>query len=172
MQELSHVLPEELESAALECADMGGFGVFPSPFRRAFVDALQAEHDAGADLGELTAALAELRPKEMLPLAGPVYGFLTSPSGLGIDEADLPVDAMDYLSLLVFLRGEMDEGRLPYGDFAEMARAAGEGRTLSQGLSRADRERLVHERIEPVLRRLWPRDDDRVAAEAVRLLAE
>jgi hypothetical protein len=165
-------LSRELENAALECADMGGFGVLPSPYRRAFVDALQSDLDAGADLIGLTASLAKLRPEEMLSLAEPLRGFLTSPEGLGISDSDLPIDAMDYLSLLVFLRGEMDEGHLPYRDFCEMAHAAGEGRTLAEGLARSDRERLVRQRIEPVLRRLWPRNDARVAAEVARLLEE
>ena len=170
MQESCHALMEELERAALECADMGGFGVLPSPYRRAFVDALQAVLDAGANLAEVSLRLAELRPEDFLVLGEPVRGFLTSTDVLGISEEDLPVDAMEYLSLVVFLRGEMDEGNLPYRDFAEMARAAGEGRTLAQGLCSEDRERLVHARIEPLLRRLWPRDSERVETEVERLL--
>lgn len=163
-------LSNDLVEAALECADMGGLGRMPSPYRRAFVDSLQAELDARADLAEVTRGLAELRPEEFLVLAEPVRGLLTSTDGLGIDEADLPEDAMGYLSLLVFLRGEMGEGNLPYRDFAEMGRAAGEGLTLARGLVPADRERLIRERIEPALRRLWPRDPQRVAAEVTRLL--
>jgi hypothetical protein len=161
---------EELERAALECADMGGFGVLPSPYRRAFVDALQAVLDAGANLAAVSLRLAELRPEDFLVLGEPVRGFLTSTDVLGISEEDLPVDAMEYLSLVVFLRGEMDEGNLPYRDFAELTRAAEHGRTLAQGLCDEDRERLVRMRIEPLLRRLWPRDPEHVEAEVERLL--
>ena len=170
MQESCHALMEELERAALECADMGGFGVLPSPYRRAFVDALQAALDIGAGLAEVTERLYGLRPEAFLVLEEPVRGFLVSSDGLGIDESDLPADAMEYLSLVVFLRGEMDEGNLPYRDFAELTRAAEQGRALAQGLCDEDRERLVRMRIEPLLRRLWPRDPKRVEAEVERLL--
>lgn len=163
-------LLEALDSAASGCADMGGLGRLPSPYRRLFVDALQEALDAGADLAAVSLRLAELRPEDFLVLAEPVRGLLISTDGLGIDESDLPADAMEYLSLVVFLRSEMDEGNLPYRDFAEMTRAAGEGRTLAQGLCSEDRERLVRTRIEPLLRRLWPRDPERVEAEVARLL--
>ena len=73
---------------------------------------------------------------------------------------------------VAFLTQEMAEGGPPYHNFGEMNRAAVEGRTLAQGLTRADRERLVRMRIEPELRRLWPRDDRRVSAEVERLLQE
>ena len=165
------MVPEELLSAALDCADMGGLGMLPSPYRRAFVDELQKAIDGGAELSELTACLAEHRPDEFLVLEEPVHTLLVSPAGLGITEEDLPRDAMEYLSLLVFLRGEMDEGNLPYHNFGEMNRSAADGRTLAQGLVEADRERLVRMRVEPELRRLWPRDPERVRAEVERLLA-
>lgn len=170
MKQDMDALLKGLDAVAIDCADMGGLGRLPSPLRRPFVDALQAALEAGAELAEITVRLYELRPEAFLVLADPVRGFLVSQDGLGIDESDLPVDAMDYLSLLVFLRGEMDEGRLPYRDFAEMTRAAGEGRTLAQGLCRSDRERLVRMRIEPALRRLFPCDPDCVEAEVARLL--
>lgn len=163
-------LSDALVEAALTCADMGGLGGLPSPLRRPFVDALQDELDAGADLATITLRLSELRPEDFLVLAEPLRGFLVSTDGLGIDEADLPTDAMEFLSLVVFLRGEMDEGNLPYRDFSEMGRAAGEGRSLADGLSSADRERLVRTHIEPLLRCLWPRDPERVAGEVKRLL--
>jgi len=166
------MVPDELLQAALDCADMGGLGMMPSPYRRAFVDELQKAIDDGAELSELATRLSEHRPDEFLVLAEPVRTLLTSPVGLGIPEGDLPRDAMEYLSLAVFLRGEMDEGNLPYRNFGEMNRAAAEGRTLAQGLAEADRERLVRMRVEPELRRLWPRDPERVRAEVERLLAE
>ncbi len=165
------MVPDELLQAALDCADMGGLGMLPSPYRRAFVDELQKAIDGGSELSELTARLSEQRPDAFLVLGEPVHTLMVSPAGLGISEEDLPRDAMEYLSLLVFLRGEMDEGNLPYRTFGEMNRAAAEGRTLAQGLAEADRERLVRLRIEPELRRLWPRDPERVRAEVERLLA-
>ena len=82
---------------------------------------------AGADLAEITLRLAGQRPEAFLVLADPVQEFLVSPDGLGIDAADLLTDALEYLSLLVFLRGEADIGNLPYRDFAEKTRAAHEG---------------------------------------------
>lgn len=170
MRQDMDALLETLDSAATDCADMGGLGGMPSPVRRPFVDALQAALDAGADLAEVTERLYGLRPKAFLVLEEPVRGFLVSSDGLGIDESDLPADAMEYLSLVVFLRGEMDEGNLPYRDFAELTRAAEQGRALAQGLCDEDRERLVRMRIEPLLRRLWPRDPKRVEAEVERLL--
>ena len=166
------MLPDKLLLAATDCADMGGLGILPSPYRRAFVDELQQAIDDGAELSELTVCLSEHRPDEFLVLEEPVHTLMVSSAGLGISEEDLPRDAMEYLSLLVFIRGEMDEGNLPYRNFGEMNRAAAEGRTLAQGLAEADRERLVRMRVEPELRRLWPRDPERVRAEVERLLAE
>jgi hypothetical protein len=77
---------------------------------------------------------------------------------------------MEYLSLMAFLNQEMGEDHLPYRSFGEMDRAAAEGRTLAEGLSTADRERLVRGRIASDLLRLWPRHEARVAAEVARLL--
>ena len=165
-----YVLGAELTEAACELADLGGLGQLPHPARRAFVDALQAALDAGERLATLSAALAAERPRDLLSLDEPVRAFLTSPEGLGIEDADLPADAMEYLALVVFLRGEMAEGKLPYRTFDELSRAAQEGRTLAEGLAQEDRERLVRTKIAPELRRLWPRDEQRVAAEVARLL--
>lgn len=165
-------LLEALGEAACEVADYHALGMMPHPSRRAFVDALQAALDAGLPLASLTERLSALRPDSFLVLSGPTLWLLTSAEGLGIAEDDLPEDAMEYLSLVVFLTQEMGEGRLPYHNFGEMSRAAAEGRTLAQGLAHADRERLVRTRIEPELRHLWPRDDERVCAEVKRLLRE
>lgn len=159
-----------LESAAEDIADQGGLGPMPHPARRAFVDALQRVLDAGLSLPEVTMRLSSVRPRDFLVLDEPVRTLLTSQDGLGIAEADIPQDAMDYLSLLLFLRREMEEGNLPYHMFDEMNRAAQEGLPLSQGLARKDRERLVRRVIEPELRRIWPRNPERVAEEVARLL--
>ena len=165
-------LLELLDEAACEVADYRALGMMPHPSRRAFVDALQAALDTGLPLAGLTERLSDLRPDSFLVLSGPTRSMLTSMEGLGIAEEDRAEDAMEYLSLVAFLTQEMAEGGLPYHNFGELNRAAVEGRTLAQGLTRADRERLVRMRIEPELRRLWPRDDRRVSAEVERLLQE
>ena len=167
--EENEVLLSKLDEAACEAADYRALGMMPHPSRRSFVDALQAALDAGMGFAELTERLANLRPDDFLVLAGPTLDLLTSAEGLGIAAEDLPVDAMEYLSLVAFLNQEMGEGYLPYHNFGEMRRAAAEGRTLAQGLARRDRERLIRARIEPELRRLWPKDEDRVAEEIARL---
>lgn len=127
---------------------------------------------AGVAVDDVASVLFLARPESFLPLCRPIRAFLTSHDGLGIDEADLPLSARDYLELLMFLTSEMEEGNLPYRDFAEMARAVAEGRTLAQGLAAEDRRRLVDIHLRPVLRRLFPRDPGRVEAELARLLRD
>ena len=165
-------LLEALDEAACTAADFRALRMMPHPSRRAFVDALQEALDCGHAIDALTMRLSSLRPDDFLVLAEPVRTLLTAAEGLGIDEEDLPADAMYYLSLMAFLNQEMGEGRLPYRSFGEMNRAAAEGRTLVQGLATPDRERLVRGRIASDLMRLWPRDEARVAAEVERLLGE
>jgi len=139
-------------------ADGRHLGRLPHPSRKVFLDVLEDVVGAGVAVDDVASVLFLARPESFLPLCRPIRAFLTSHDGLGIDEADLPLSACDYLELLMFLTSEMEEGNLPYRDLAEMARAVAEGRTLAQGLAAEDRRRLVDIHLRPVLRRLFPRD--------------
>ena len=166
----------ELFERALDAADAGRLSGVPTGSERTeLLHAFQAVEALSApalSLARLSCVLAQVAPRDYPSLLGATGAFLRSPDGLAIAEEDIPATGLEYLSLIAFLDEEMAAARLPYRDFLEMVRAAAEGRTLSQGLATTDRRALVVLRIEPELRRLWPRDEARVAAEVARLLAE
>ena len=166
----------ELFERALDAADAGRLSGVPTGSERTRLlhafEAVEAFHAPALSLARLSCVLAQVAPRDYPSLMGATGAFLRSPDGLAIAEEDIPASGLEYLSLIDFLDGEMEAAHLPYRDFLEMSRAAAEGRTLAQGLAASDRRALVAARIEPELRRLWPRDEARVAAEAERLLAE
>ena len=166
----------ELFERALDAADAGRLSGVPTGSERTELlhafQAVETFRSPALSLARISCVLAQVAPRDYPSLVGATGTFLRSPDGLAIAEEDIPATGLEYLSLIAFLDDEMAAARLPYRDFLEMARAAGEGRALAQGLSAADRRALVAQRIEPELRRLWPRDEARVAAELERLLAE
>ena len=166
----------ELFERALDAADAGRLSGVPTGSERTELlhafQAVEALRSPALSLARLSCVLAQVAPRDYPSLVGATGAFLQSPDGLAIAEEDIPTTGLEYLSLIAFLDEEMEAARLPYRDFLEMARAAAEGRTLAQGLATTDRRALVAARIEPELRRLWPRDEARVAAEVRRLLAE
>lgn len=168
----------DLFSEALSAADAGALRntPFAGHQRRALSDRLEAAIAPAAEQGRAREALAYLsatlylaRPRDFLSLDGAMHDFLTSPDGLGIAEDELPATPTDYLGLVQFLAGEMESGSLPYRDFAQMGRAAAVRLPVAHGLFAADREELVRTTIRPELVRLWPRDQELVDAECMRL---
>lgn len=163
----------DLFACAIDVAELGRLtGVATGRERTDFVDALDlvlAKKSPACTLSRIATVLSWCEPHSYLPLDAPTRALLTSRDGLGIDEEDLPGGAREYLALLSFLDDEMAAARLPYRDFLELHHAACEGRSLAEGLCDEDRADLLEREVAPLLRRLWPRDDERVQAELERL---